>query len=320
VELESSEILGGPKGRVRRIAILGEDKENTGGTDVVSRSRFSGAVCLDPDRRLNKSLGLTVGGVVLIDPEGVVRWVKPGTRYKRPRLVLVEHAVRAILARDAEEGLVDELLEELDSTSAGKRRKAVQALGELEAVEARERLERALLEDRAPGVRTEAARALRWLRDERSLPALGRAAIEQKREVRLAAAEVLVEFGNDFDLTPGRIFRHEYTHASREPLEAAAATLLPSALWLVDHHRIEERRLGARLLWRIGAEEGKERLLELTGERDEKLRYAALGGLERWRDEEDVRVIAGQLVEDSSERIGAMARLILEGPVGKVRE
>ena len=83
------------------------------------------------------------------------------------------------------------------------------------------------------------------------------------------------------------------------------------------------RRLGARLLWRLadpadGAPVA--RLIELAGDRDEEVRYAALGGLYWYRGRADVRAIAEERAKDSSTDVRAIARAVLDDYVGKVRE
>ena len=144
---------------------------------------------------------------------------------------------------------------------------------------------------------------------------------DEEREVRLAAGRVLVGFGDDFQSYPGQNFRHEYTHAQGLELQAAAAQLLPAAeRLLADEKSAESRRLGARLLWRLEDPSTRARLLELTGDRDEDVRYAALGGLSAWREDKDVREAARERRKDPSHAVRDMVELILEGPVGKVRE
>jgi HEAT repeat protein len=290
------------------------------GTDVASKAGFQGPVIYDGDLAVQRSVGATFGSVLLVDPEETIRWHKPGSKYKRSRVDLIEHALTAAVLRDEDPEALGSELEKLSTGSSGRRAKAAVALGALEAIEARAELERAAREDGSDTVREAAVRALAWLRAPESIPVLAAAATDPKRDVRLAAGEVLTEWGNDYLGYPGTHFRHEYTHAMHTDLRAQADALIPAAEALLDDKKVEIRRTGARLLWRLADPRTKPLLFELTEDRDEDVRYAALGGLHTWRREPEVRAAARAHEKDRSKRVRAMATLVLDGAVGKIRE
>ncbi len=302
------------------IAAISAEDRGTGGTDVASTSGFDGPVLVDAGARLMQAYGADFGSVLFVDPSGVLRFHKPGSKFKRPRADLVVHALAALIERAEEPEALAETTEELGSSSSSARARAAARLAELEAVEALDALVRALAQDESDAVREAAASALGVLRDPRAIEALAAALADEERDVRLAAARALVSFGDDYEAYPGSSWRHEYTHAESRELTARADVLVPAAERLLEDRSKDARRLGARLLWRARHESAKPRLLALTEDRDEAVRYAALGGLEPWREEPAVQAAAKRLRGDRSSDVRAMAQYVEEGPVGKIRE
>ena len=305
------------------MALVEVDKQDTGGRDVKPVSGFAGRVLLDEGERVREAWGLTYGSVVLVDPEGRERWRKPGSAYKRPRAELVAASVRALVERARDPGAVEAALARLADASPRERAVAARRLAELEPPEARAALEtRAADPAEAVGVRTACLAALARLRDPRSLDVAAAVAGDDgaPRDVRRAAAELLVGFGDDFDPPAGENWRPRWTSAESRELGERHARLAACARSLLDADTSDLRRPGAALLARLRHADALEPLLALAGDRDGVVREHALTGLCEWRDDARVRALAEALQRDRATDVKRVARYVLDGPVGKLRE
>lgn len=304
------------------VAVVTDDREGSGGRDVPSVSGFRGRVLLDGEHAVRASYGATPGTLVLVDPEGRQRWRKPGTKFKRPRAELVAHAVRAVLLRDADPEALERALRGLDSERASERLRALESLAELEALEAVAPLSAWLEEERGAKERRAAIAALRAARAPAALDVLARLAADERlsARTRAAAGEALVAFGDDYDGWPGSEFRPDHVHAEPRELAARYGVIAPAAEALLAARERDLRRLGARLLGRTRREDARPRLLELCADADAGVRAAALAGLAEWREEPEVRAAAESLRKDRDSDVKRLARYVLDGPQGKVRE
>lgn len=309
--------------RVRLVALVEVDKEGTEGRDVAPRTGFAGRVLLDLDERVRAQFELPHGSVVLIDPQRRQRWRKPGSAFKRPRADLVVGSVTAILAREADPGAVEPLVAALAEGTSGSRAAAATRLGELEAREAREPLERLAADAGAPErARERAFAALARLRDARSLDVAARVAGDPAaaRDVRTAAATFLLGFGDDFDPPAGTEWRPRWSSAESRDLTERQESLVPCARALVGSDTADLRRLGTALLARLRHANAFEDLLELSDDRDATVREHALTGLCEWRTDARVQAVAEERKRDRATDVKRVARYLLDGPVGKLRE
>jgi HEAT repeat protein len=308
---------------VALVALVGVDKQATRGRDVKPATGFAGRVLLDEGERVRTAWGLEHGSVVLIDPRGRERWRKPGSAFKRPRAELVLASVQATVERERDPAALESALARLADGSARERAAAVRRLGELEAPQAREALEaRAADAHETAGVRRAALAALARLRDPRSIDVVAGVAThaEAPREVRAAAAALLVGFGDDFDPPAGEDWPPPWSSAESRELAQRRAGLLPAASALLAAETPELRRAGAALLARLRHADALEPLLALAEDRDARVREAALVGLCEWRDDERARSAARARERDSDADVKRVARYLIEGPVGKLRE
>lgn len=308
---------------VALVALLGHDKDATRGRDVKPRTGFGGLILLDEGLRLRESWGLADGSVVLIDPLGRERWRKPGSAFKRPRAELVLSTVRAIVEADRDPEEVERVLARLQGDSARERAAAARRLAELEPPRAREPLEaRAAEEAETPAVRAAAFAALARLRDARTIPVAARvaAAGEAPREVRQAAADFLVGFGDDFDPPAGEHWRPRWSSAESRELGLRREPCLGAASALLGSDAGELRRAGAALLARLRHPDALDPLLALADDRDALVRETALAGLCEWRLDERVQAVARERERDPATDVKRVARYLIDGPQGKLRE
>jgi HEAT repeat protein len=308
---------------VALVALVGVDKQGTRGRDVKPATGFAGRVLLDEGERVRTACGLEHGSVVLIDPRGRERWRKPGSAFKRPRAELVLASVQATVERERDPAALQSALARLADGGARERAAAVRRVGELEAPQAREVLEaRAADAHETAGVRRAALEALARLRDPRSIDVVAGVAThaEAPREVRAAAAALLVGFGDDFDPPAGEDWRPPWSSAESRELTQRRAGLLPAASALLAAETPELRRAGAALLARLRHADALAPLLALAEDRDARVREAALVGLCEWRDDERARSAARARERDSDADVKRVARYLIEGPAGKLRE
>lgn len=308
---------------VTLVALLEDDKRGTNGLDVRPLTGFSGRILCDDGRRVGGLLGLTDGSVLLVDGQGRERWRKPGSAFKRPRAGLVLASVRAIVEAERDPAAVEAALQRLAAQSARERSAAARRLAELEPPRAREALEaRAADGAEAPAVRDAAFTALARLRDPRSIPvaAAVAASAEAPRDVRLAAARFLFGFGDDFDPPAGEHWRPPWSSAESRELGQRSEACRTSAAALLESGSSDLRRAGAALLARLRHADALEPLLALTGDRDARVREYALVGLCEWRSDERTLSAARARERDADADVKRVARYLIEGPQGKLRE
>jgi HEAT repeat protein len=288
--------------------------------DVSVKTGFDGPIFADPELKIAGAFGAGIGTVTIIDRKGVVRWQKPGTKFKRPTSEVVAHALRAIVTIDRQPGALEKARAAARSSSAATREKGAADLGLLES-KADSPLLQQLLADKTAPVALAAAAALRWLRDGDAIPAICKVASNEKvqTEVRAAAADLLVHSGDDYNEYPGPFWRLEFTHAVSTALLNKKEDVLRTADVLSRSSDATLRTRAARILWRLKSAAPRDKLLAMLKDDSESVRIAALSALA-------AGFRTDPAVQSAATTIGAtgdfrnVVNYILKGPEGKIRE
>ncbi|MBI3820282.1 MAG: HEAT repeat domain-containing protein [Planctomycetes bacterium] len=294
--------------------------EPDGPAEAKEKPQFDGSVILDKDLSLAKEYGAGYGSIFIIDKKNIVRWHKPGTKFKRPRTELLLHALEAITRTDKDPKLYEKARSDFHNSDAAVRARGAASLGALESASDREALEQAAVNDKIPAVRTAAAEALGWIRDKKSIPVLCKAVQTGDAEGRGAAGAALANWGNDYMDYPGPFYRLEYTHAVHAALVENLKDVLAAAGSLIIDKKAANRAIAARIFWRLKEKAPKALLLKAMNDSDEEARYCAFGALAAgFRTDADVQQAAGARKWDTPRMI-QLAAYVLEGPKGKIRE